>query len=959
VSTSKGSLNGLYNGDKKFHQIDRDVYKNGEGLTNGFESNDLKKSPLKEGGFLISFNIDARGGVMESKQTAVKLVIPRGACEMPLRITCRLKRPTETMSNKSNLSLNFNESIVSQIVQLSPDSVQFLKPVIIEIPHRAALNDRYRELVVLRRNTPEDRWQEHTSTLVDEQNGSKLKVILQDLPEKLVIISRPIKQRCLMQAEGGTIESKVVSNTQIIFPPNTLNTSTKVVLQVQPCDDSLLQVDDQTFLSPIVSLSPPTVLSKPITINIPCPWLAFEERNSKRNLRLLGWVARSPRKSVSEHTGGEYEWQDITNKTALSIIGENASFTTTDFTRYWLIQTNSVETLLKRVNHLQATVSVAPYSCRIRVYARLKTSQLAHIRVDLSTDDERASTHSSNDHSFQEIGQSDKLDIYNGQTIYVNLSGNLSQPNVKNLKLSFTPFQINRLNIFASVVSPDVPRNCRLTFIGSLRQNSRRNSSSSLCSIDLQLNDDMLQASRYSLDTVNDSIIQTVGQDIKDDWYEFADGLGLNNRDKQAVCDISCGKKDLQSIRLLEFWRSKNPSDATYKNLYDALKRHGNDIQAQNVINQAPNEFSLDIEPRIKVPNIVRSPPTPVPYIEESKPQNENIEVSTADIEVSRIDIGVSTPDIEVSTPDIEVTTADIGQNIDDSEVTTTLFDPSIEEEDITNSTDIKKDACDEDVDLFLQNNVMQLKDPEIKLESIDFDDILAEIHDNKTDNSNDNVEPSPYELSLQRKEQEEQKNISDSPGKQPNRILSEEVMEDLVNDLQVNPVESEMDFSMLEEQNNDPQCLFDQTDNVEVKQYAEPEYSLNQTNITEVKPSTSQESPLDQIGTREYIESTDKINSNVIVQNHTTVTTEEKLTHSQVKIFKTSEITVQEKTETIETKHSKDETEANSLVENEKSDEDIIKRVFGNQSSVLDFFNEEIQKENLVAMETKRQTTV
>lgn len=100
---------------------------------------------------------------------------------------------------------------------------------------------------------------------------------------------------------------------------------------MQQCDDSLLQPNDQTYTSPIVSLDPPTILSKPITINIPCPWLAYEERNGKRNLRLLARLPRTPRKSTGDRT--DYEWQDVTSKTALSIIGDNASFTTTEFTR--------------------------------------------------------------------------------------------------------------------------------------------------------------------------------------------------------------------------------------------------------------------------------------------------------------------------------------------------------------------------------------------------------------------------------------------------------------------------------------------------------------------------------------------------------------------------------------------------------------------------------------------------
>ena len=73
------------------------------------------------------------------------------------------------------------------------------------------------------------------------------------------------------------------------------------------------------------------MLSKPITISIPCPWLNYEVNSGRRNLRLLGWLPCAPRKSSDVPV--ECEWQDITSKTPLSVIGDIASFTTTEFTR--------------------------------------------------------------------------------------------------------------------------------------------------------------------------------------------------------------------------------------------------------------------------------------------------------------------------------------------------------------------------------------------------------------------------------------------------------------------------------------------------------------------------------------------------------------------------------------------------------------------------------------------------
>ena len=69
--------------------------------------------------------------------------------------------------------LSYNEAMVSRIFQLSPQAVQFLKPVVIEIPHySAACNER--ELVVMRSASQHSNWKEHISSITDDQNGMQL-----------------------------------------------------------------------------------------------------------------------------------------------------------------------------------------------------------------------------------------------------------------------------------------------------------------------------------------------------------------------------------------------------------------------------------------------------------------------------------------------------------------------------------------------------------------------------------------------------------------------------------------------------------------------------------------------------------------------------------------------------------------------------------------------------------------
>ena len=55
---------------------------------------------------------------------------------------------------------------------------------------------------------------------------------------------------------------------------NDLGRTFSFSFQVQQNEDSLLHPDEQTHVSPIVSLEPPTTISKFVTITVPCPWLS-------------------------------------------------------------------------------------------------------------------------------------------------------------------------------------------------------------------------------------------------------------------------------------------------------------------------------------------------------------------------------------------------------------------------------------------------------------------------------------------------------------------------------------------------------------------------------------------------------------------------------------------------------------------------------------------------------------
>ena len=103
--------------------------------------------------------------------------------------------------------------------------------------------------------------------------------------------------------------------------------------QSQPINRKLLtgttRATEIPGLGPIVSLDPPTKLSKPINVSMPLPNGGGGEGG---RLHLLAWLPQDA-KSSSHSIRSDCVWKDITESTPLSIVRDVATFSTTDFTR--------------------------------------------------------------------------------------------------------------------------------------------------------------------------------------------------------------------------------------------------------------------------------------------------------------------------------------------------------------------------------------------------------------------------------------------------------------------------------------------------------------------------------------------------------------------------------------------------------------------------------------------------
>lgn len=98
------------------------------------------------------------------RHSGVRVIIPPGAAQMPMRITCRYLRRERLVHPPPLME---GEACASKIMEIGPAGAKFLGPVLIEVPHFASLRGKEREIIILRSDSGEV-WREHLME-ADEQ----------------------------------------------------------------------------------------------------------------------------------------------------------------------------------------------------------------------------------------------------------------------------------------------------------------------------------------------------------------------------------------------------------------------------------------------------------------------------------------------------------------------------------------------------------------------------------------------------------------------------------------------------------------------------------------------------------------------------------------------------------------------------------------------------------------------
>ncbi|KAM4603376.1 ankyrin-2 [Polymixia lowei] len=451
--------------------------------------------------FLVSFMVDARGGAMRGcRHNGLRIIVPPRKCSAPTRVTCRLVKRHRLASmppmvegeglagriievgptgaqflGKLHLPtapppLNEGESLVSRILQLGPPGTKFLGPVIVEIPHFAALRGTERELVILRSETGES-WREHHCEYTEEELNQILngmdeeldspeelekkricRIITRDFPQYFAVVSRIKQDSHLIGPEGGVLSSTLVPQVQAVFPEGALTKKIRVGLQAQPISVDVVRkiLGNKATLSPIVTLEPRRrKFHKPITMTIPVP------KSSNNDGTTTVFSGETPTlRLLCSITGGTTpaQWEDITGSTPLTFVNQCVSFTTNVSARFWLIDCRQIQESVNFSSQLYREIICVPYMAKFVIFAKTLDPIEARLRCFCMTDDKMDKTLEQQE-NFTEVARSRDVEVLEGKPIFADCFGNLV-PLTKSGQhhvFSFFAFKENRLALFIKI----------------------------------------------------------------------------------------------------------------------------------------------------------------------------------------------------------------------------------------------------------------------------------------------------------------------------------------------------------------------------------------------------------------------------------------------------------------------------------------------------------------------------
>nr|XP_020465422.1 ankyrin-1-like isoform X3 [Monopterus albus] len=569
-------------------------------------------SPIHTG-FLVSFMVDARGGSMRgSRHHGLRVIIPPRTCAAPTRITCRLVKPQKLTTPPPLVE---GEGLASRIISLGPSSMQFLGPVIVEIPHFASLGRGDRELVILRSENGSV-WKEHRNRYGDEvletilngmdedlESQEELekkrirRIISTDFPLYFAVVSRIQQESDLIGPEGGRLTSKLVPHVEAIFPETAVTKKVRLGLQAQPIPDELLtrQLGNQATFSPVVTIEPRRrKFHRPIGLRIPLPpsW-----RESPRD---AGEGDTTSLRLLCSVIGGTApaQWEDITGTTKLMYTNNCANFTTNVSARFWLADCPRTAEAVTFANLMYRELMAVPYMAKFVIFAKMNEAREGRLRCYCMTDDKMDKTLELHE-NFTEVARSRDIELMEGMPLHLECSGNLvpirkatQQPR----SFSFQAFRDNRLPVSVKVRDSNKDATGLLSFLRKCTK--YEDTQHVLCNLNITMPPcvkvvgseerrrtltPLALRERYSalnepgVAAVNamertEIKINIIAEQLGLSWAELARELQFGVDDINRIRVENPNSLLDQSSALLSLWASREGKRAKMESLYTALK---------------------------------------------------------------------------------------------------------------------------------------------------------------------------------------------------------------------------------------------------------------------------------------------------------------------------------------------------------------------------------------------------
>ncbi|XP_032042190.1 ankyrin-2 isoform X31 [Aythya fuligula] len=596
----------------------KEAEKNSYRLSWGPENLDnvaLSSSPIHSGcsspcldhdnsSFLVSFMVDARGGAMRGcRHNGLRIIIPPRKCTAPTRVTCRLVKRHRLATMPPMVE---GEGLASRLIEVGPSGAQFLGPVIVEIPHFAALRGKERELVILRSENG-DSWKEHFCEYTEDELNEILngmdevldtpeelekkricRIITRDFPQYFAVVSRIKQDSNLIGPEGGVLSSTVVPQVQAVFPEGALTKRIRVGLQAQPMHTELIKkiLGNKATFSPIVTLEPRRrKFHKPITMTIPVP-------KASSDGIMNGYGGDTPTlRLLCSITGGTTpaQWEDITGTTPLTFVNECVSFTTNVSARFWLIDCRQTQESVTFASQVYREIICVPYMAKFVVFAKSHDPIEARLRCFCMTDDKVDKTLEQQE-NFAEVARSRDVEVLEGKPIYVDCFGNLV-PLTKSGQhhiFSFFAFKENRLPLFVKVRDTTQEPCGRLSFMKEPKS-TRGLVHQAICNLNITLpvytkESESDQEQEEEVDMTSEKNQQDDQERTEERLAHIADHLGFSWTELARELDFT--EEQIHQIRienpnslqdqshaLLKYWLERDGKHATDTNLTQCLTK--------------------------------------------------------------------------------------------------------------------------------------------------------------------------------------------------------------------------------------------------------------------------------------------------------------------------------------------------------------------------------------------------